>query len=100
VKRARKTPVRTCVGCGRGADKRELVRIVRTADGHVTVDPTGKEAGRGAYVCADAACFEAAVRRRRFDSALRVSLKDDDIDRLARELKDALSILDSPRQGR
>ncbi len=100
MKRVRKAPVRTCVGCGRSDDKRDLVRVVRTAEGHVTVDPTGKSPGRGAYVCADQACFEAAARKRRFDSALRVRLMDDDTDRLARELAHALTASDSSRQGR
>lgn len=92
----RKPSLRTCIGCQRGTDKRELVRVVRTADGHVEVDVTGKANGRGAYVCAAAECFEAAVRRKRFDAALRVRLKDDDIDRLRREFTGAI---EAPQQG-
>jgi hypothetical protein len=86
----RKTPLRTCVSCRREADKRELVRFVRDADGEIHVDPTGKAAGRGASICADIACFEAAVSRKRLAPALRASLTEEDIDRLRNEFEEAL----------
>lgn len=86
----RKTPLRTCVACRREADKRELVRFVRDADGEVHVDPTGKASGRGASVCTEPACFEAAVGKRRLGPALRASLTEDDVERLRREFEDAL----------
>jgi predicted RNA-binding protein YlxR (DUF448 family) len=85
--KARKKPVRTCLGCGQPADKRDLVRVVRSAEGDVTVDPTGKANGRGAYLHPEPACFEAAARRRRFDTALRVTLKEDDVERIRREFE-------------
>ena len=80
--KARKKPVRTCLGCGQEADKRDLVRVVRSSEGDVTVDPSGKANGRGAYVHPQTACFEAAARKRRFDHALRVNLKEDDVERI------------------
>lgn len=86
----RKTPVRTCVGCQEQRDKRELVRVVRTPEGHVEVDLTGKANGRGAYICPRTECFDAAVKRRRFTSALQVNLKEDDLERLRRDLEGAL----------
>jgi uncharacterized protein len=85
VIKARKKPVRTCLGCGQPGDKRDLVRVVRSAEGDVTVDPTGKASGRGAYLHPVPACFEAAVRRRRFDPALRVNLREDDVERIRRD---------------
>jgi len=63
--------------------------VVRTPEGHVEIDPSGKANGRGAYLCADPDCFEIARKRRRLDSALRVSLRDDDYTRLRRDF-DAL----------
>ena len=98
--RPRKTPERTCIGCSKAADKRELVRIVRTTDGHVEIDPTGKANGRGAYVCARLECFDAAAARKRFDPALRVRLRTDDIDRLRRELEVLLVHAQASPQGR
>jgi hypothetical protein len=69
VKRARRAPTRSCTGCGLSSDKRTFIRVVRTPEGHVETDPSGKANGRGAYLCADPDCFEKARTRRRFDSA-------------------------------
>lgn len=80
--KARKTPLRTCLGCGRETDKRGLVRLVRTPEGDIVVDPTSRLNGRGAYVCARQECFEAAVRKRRFTTALRVTFTEEDVERL------------------
>lgn len=98
----RKTPTRTCVACRREAEKRELVRFVRDAEGDVHVDLSGKASGRGASVCADIACFEAAVRTRRLATALRASLTEEDVERLRHEFEDALAVraADSSRSGR
>jgi uncharacterized protein len=62
--------VRTCVGCGRKAPQRELVRFV-AADGRLEHDPTGRKPGRGAYTCRRRACFERATSRRAFARTLR-----------------------------
>jgi predicted RNA-binding protein YlxR (DUF448 family) len=85
--RPRKPAIRTCTGCGTSTDKREIVRFVRTPDGTVELDVTGKANGRGAYVCARLDCFETAVRKRRLSSSLRVHLTEDDMDRLRADLE-------------
>jgi len=86
----RKTPLRTCVACGRSTDKRELIRFVRTAEGDTRVDPGGKASGRGAYVCADVSCFEKAVAKRRLAPALRATLAEEDVERLRHEFEGAI----------
>jgi predicted RNA-binding protein YlxR (DUF448 family) len=91
----RKTPTRTCIGCGAARGKRDLVRLVRTSDGGVEVDTTGKANGRGAYLCDSEQCFEAAIARGRLSSALKTNVKDDDVDRLKREFTEALAPRDS-----
>ncbi len=68
--RTRRVPQRTCVGCGEVDGKRELVRLVRTPEGAIALDPTGKRNGRGAYLHRDAACLERAASR--LPHALRV----------------------------
>ncbi len=83
----RKKPIRTCLGCGQEADKRDLTRVVRSPEGDVAVDETGKANGRGAYVHPKAECFEAAARRHRFDAALRVNLKEEDVERIRRDFE-------------
>jgi len=70
--RPKHIPVRTCVACRRTDAKRGLFRLVRDADGRVAVDPTGKRAGRGAYLCHDPACWEQALKRRGLERALRI----------------------------
>ena len=89
--KARKPSLRSCVGCGRSAEKREIVRIVRTADGDVRVDPSGKANGRGAYVCAEPSCFEAAIRKPKLAHALRATIGEDDVERLRREFESVLA---------
>lgn len=96
----RKVPTRTCVGCGESSEKRGFIRIVRTPEGHVEVDPTGRANGRGAYLCAQPDCFENARRRRRIDSALRVKLQDDDYARLRRDFEELLARTQGEQQGR
>lgn len=68
--RVRKRPIRSCVACGQSADKRELVRVVRGPSGLVALDPTGKQSGRGAYLCRSATCLAAALKTRRLERAL------------------------------
>ena len=66
----RKIPERRCLGCGNSFPKKELLRIVRTADGSVELDFTGKKSGRGAYTCKKLACFKKARKAKRFESNL------------------------------
>ena len=70
--RPKPVPQRTCIACRRTDAKRGLIRLVRTADGHVVVDPTGKRHGRGAYLCHDPACWDLALKRRSLERALRL----------------------------
>jgi uncharacterized protein len=70
--RPKRIPQRTCIACRRTDAKRGLMRLVRDADGHVVLDPSGKRAGRGAYLCYDPACWEQALKRRGLERALRI----------------------------
>jgi len=69
---ARPAPRRTCVSCRTERDKRDLVRIVRTPGGDAAIDPSGKASGRGAYLCADPACWSKALKNRAVQRALDV----------------------------
>ena len=72
--RPKHIPQRTCIACRRTAAKRELVRVVRGVDGEIVVDPTGKRAGRGAYICRNRACWDLALKRKALEHALRTTL--------------------------
>ncbi len=63
-KRPKHVPLRTCIACRTTKPKRELLRIVRTPDGHVVIDAMGKKSGRGAYLCARLSCWENAVKKK------------------------------------
>ena len=69
--KVKKTPQRMCVGCQEMKNKKELVRIVRTPDGEVVIDPTGKKAGRGAYVCLTENCLNQAYKQKRLERDLK-----------------------------
>lgn len=74
MQKPRKIPQRQCVGCREMKDKRVLLRIVRTPEGEILLDITGKKSGRGAYVCPDPECLKKARRskalERAFDTAI------------------------------
>ena len=74
MKRPRKTLERMCVGCREMKEKKTLFRIVRDPEGQVSLDPTGKKSGRGAYICNSRACFEKAVRTKALPRALECSI--------------------------
>lgn len=71
-------PIRTCVACRETSAKRTLVRVVRGADGRVTVDPTGKANGRGAYLCARPACWEKGLKSGGLGRALKTEISEAD----------------------
>ena len=76
---------RSCIACGRQADKVALLRIVRDPSGAVAFDATGRAPGRGAYVCSEE-CFAAACKRKKLDRALRTTLEGDVYGRIAAEV--------------
>ncbi len=87
---AGKTRQRTCIVCRENNAKNSLLRIVRTPEGAVAFDATGRMNGRGAYVCS-VACLEKAMKTKRLDSALRTKLTEEDCERIAQQLREALS---------
>jgi predicted RNA-binding protein YlxR (DUF448 family) len=73
----RHVPQRTCVACGEVRPKRELVRLVRVSGGSVEVDPAGKKAGRGAYLCPALDCWQAGLKKGRLEYVLRTTITED-----------------------
>ncbi len=69
----KKRPIlRKCVACGKEADKRDLIRIVRSKDGVVSIDPTGRAPGRGAYICRSLDCLNLAIKSKALSKSLKV----------------------------
>lgn len=84
--RTRKIPQRMCVGCRGKRNKRELIRIVRTPEGKVLVDKTGKKSGRGAYICNDPQCLTKAIKSKSLEKALETAIAEDIPELLQKEL--------------
>lgn len=73
----KKVPMRRCTGCGEQKPKKELVRVVKTPDGEVLLDITGKVSGRGAYICNNAECLKKAVKSKRIDRTFEMTIPDE-----------------------
>ncbi len=82
----KKIPMRMCTGCGEMKPKKELVRVVKSPEGEVFLDLTGKKPGRGAYVCRSAECLKAARKARRLERAFSCRIPDTVYDRMEEEL--------------
>ncbi len=72
----KKLPERRCIGCGQTRLKSELIRVVRTPEGEVILDLTGKKSGRGAYLCPSAACLKRAVKSRQLARNLETEIPE------------------------
>ena len=70
----RKIPMRMCVGCREMKEKKTLIRVVRSPEGEVSLDPVGKKPGRGAYVCRSADCLKRAIKQKQLERQLDVTL--------------------------
>ena len=80
--KTRKTPMRMCVGCREMKEKRELIRVVRSPEGELSLDPTGKKPGRGAYVCRNAECLRRAIRQKQLERQLNIGMTEEVAERL------------------
>ncbi len=83
----RKIPERQCLGCNEHKPKKELLRVVRTPEGEILLDFTGKKSGRGAYICHSVSCLKKARKSKRIDRSLNVSVPEEVYDRMERELE-------------
>lgn len=82
----KKVPMRMCIGCGEMKPKLELVRIVKNAEGEISLDVTGKKPGRGAYVCNDPLCIEKAKKAKRLERAFQCVVPEEIYLKLEKEL--------------
>ena len=85
----RKIPMRMCVGCREMKEKKELIRVVRSPEGNVSLDPVGKKPGRGADVCRNADCLKRAIRQKQLERQLDVTLPPETADALTAAMEAA-----------
>ena len=82
----KKIPVRQCIGCREMIPKKELLRVIRTPEEEVVLDATGKQNGRGAYLCRSTECFAKARKTKGLERSLKVSIPDEVYDKLEKEM--------------
>ena len=83
----KKIPMRRCTGCGEMKSKKEMIRVIRTAEGEILLDATGKKNGRGAYLCFSAECLEKAVKSRGLERSLKTPGPQEVYENLKKELE-------------
>lgn len=82
----KKIPLRKCTGCGEMKPKKELVRVVRSPEGEISLDLTGKKNGRGAYVCPNAECLKKAKKSKRIERSFACAIPNEIYDKMEQEL--------------
>ena len=87
----KKIPMRMCVGCREMKPKKELLRAVRSPEGQVSLDTTGKKPGRGAYCCFNAECLRRALKQGQLDRQLEVKLSPEVNEQLTHTMNELLS---------
>ena len=84
--RPKRVPLRMCSGCGEHKPKKELVRVVKSPEGEISLDLTGRKPGRGAYICPQADCLKAARKARRLERAFECAIPSAVYDQMEEEL--------------
>ncbi|MBQ4218932.1 MAG: YlxR family protein [Butyrivibrio sp.] len=82
----KKIPTRKCVGCGEMRDKKEMIRVIKTPEGEIRLDVTGRANGRGAYICNSAECLKKAVKNRGLEKSLKAQIPGDILEQMNKEL--------------
>lgn len=82
----KKIPMRKCTGCGEMKSKKELVRVLKTVDGNIIIDLTGRQNGRGAYMCRSEECLKRAMKTKAIDRSLGVAVSAEIFEELKKEL--------------
>jgi len=82
VLKNKKLPTRRCMGCNEAKEKKELLRIVKSKEGIIEVDLTGKKNGRGAYICKDIQCLDKVIKSKRLSKALEQDISDEIYEKL------------------
>lgn len=84
----KKIPQRMCLGCNESKNKKDLVRVVKSPDGEISLDLTGKKPGRGAYVCRNVECLRKARKARKLEKAFSCQISDEIYNAMKKELED------------
>ncbi|MBR0085837.1 MAG: YlxR family protein [Lachnospiraceae bacterium] len=86
----KKIPLRQCCGCREMKSKKEMFRVIRTPEGNIELDKTGRKNGRGAYICADPECLKKAVKSKALEKSLKAQIPKEVCDLLAEEMENGI----------
>ena len=98
ARRRKHVPLRSCIACRERYPKRDLVRIVRTPEGTIEIDLKGKRAGRGAYLCRQQQCWEAALQPQRLSQSLKCRVREEDVAALRSQAPSLIEVAMSESQ--
>ena len=84
----KKIPLRQCIGCGEMKSKKEIIRVIKTAEGEILLDATGRKNGRGAYLCPSMECFKKAVKGRGLERSFKMAIPREVYETLEKEMEE------------
>ena len=84
----KKIPLRQCIGCGEMKSKKEMIRVIKTAEGEILLDATGRKTGRGAYLCPSMECFKKAVKGRGLERSFKMAIPREVYETLEKEMEE------------
>ncbi|MGN0411943.1 MAG: RNase P modulator RnpM [Lachnospiraceae bacterium] len=85
---AKKIPMRQCIGCGEMKSKKEMMRVLKNAEGEISLDTTGKKNGRGAYLCYSRECLQKAIKSKGLERSFQMKIPQEVYDTITREFED------------
>ena len=85
---AKKIPMRQCIGCGEMKSKKEMMRVLKNAEGEFSLDTTGKKNGRGAYLCYSRECLQKAIKSKGLERSFQMKIPQEVYDTITREFED------------
>ena len=84
----KKLPLRQCIGCGEMKSKKEMIRVIKTAEDQILLDATGRKNGRGAYLCPSMECFKKAVKGRGLERSFKMAIPREVYETLEKEMEE------------
>ena len=83
----KKIPQRQCIGCGEMKSKKEMIRVIKTPEGDIMMDATGKKNGRGAYICPSSECLKKAIKSKGLERSFKMSIPPEIYEQLTKEME-------------
>ena len=84
----KKIPMRQCIGCGEMKPKKEMIRVIKTAEDEIILDTTGRKNGRGAYICPESECLKKAIKCKGLERSFKMPIPKDVYEMLTKEMEE------------